>query len=161
MKRINTAVLNGRPAAFANIKGSSDYPDIRGTAKFFSVCGGTAAVIELFGLPNSGFFALHIHEHGDCSGNEQDKFANVGPHFDLNKDPHPFHNGDLPAVLSNDGYAWYAVFTERFKPCQIKGRSVIVHLNPDDYHTQPSGGAGVKIACGPILSNERGCNNCL
>ncbi|WP_201260037.1 superoxide dismutase family protein [Tissierella sp. P1] len=41
-------------------------------------------------------------------------------------------------------------FTDKFKPEDIIGRSVIIHQNPDDYRTQPAGNSGKRIACGVI-----------
>jgi Cu-Zn family superoxide dismutase len=32
----------------------------------------------------------------------------------------------------------------------IRGRSVVVHRDPDDYKSQPAGNSGVRIACGVI-----------
>lgn len=32
----------------------------------------------------------------------------------------------------------------------IKGRALMVHAKADDYATQPSGGAGDRLACGVI-----------
>jgi len=32
----------------------------------------------------------------------------------------------------------------------IVGRGVIVHANPDDFKTQPTGNAGGRVACGVI-----------
>lgn len=43
------------------------------------------------------------------------------------------------------------VYTDRFYVDEIIGKTVIVHEDPDDFHTQPSGNAGKKIACGVIL----------
>ena len=42
------------------------------------------------------------------------------------------------------------VLTGRFRVGEIIGRSVVLHSDPDDFHTQPSGNAGMKIACGVI-----------
>jgi len=35
-------------------------------------------------------------------------------------------------------------------PASIAGRGLIVHADPDDYRTQPTGNAGARIACGVI-----------
>ena len=40
--------------------------------------------------------------------------------------------------------------TDRFRLRDVIGRSVIIHENPDDYRTQPSGNSGRRIACGVI-----------
>jgi Cu-Zn family superoxide dismutase len=34
----------------------------------------------------------------------------------------------------------------------ILGKAVIVHIAPDDYKTQPSGGSGARVACGVITA---------
>ena len=36
-------------------------------------------------------------------------------------------------------------------PASIVGRGLIVHADPDDYKTQPTGNAGARIACAVIL----------
>jgi Cu-Zn family superoxide dismutase len=35
-------------------------------------------------------------------------------------------------------------------PTDIVGRGLIVHADPDDFKTQPTGNAGARIACGVI-----------
>lgn len=52
--------------------------------------------------------------------------------------------------MADFGNAYMKVLTGRFHVEQIIGRTVILHSNPDDFHTQPSGNAGTKIACGVI-----------
>ncbi len=42
------------------------------------------------------------------------------------------------------------VLTDRFRIEEIIGGTVVIHDAPDDFHTQPSGNAGAKIACGVI-----------
>lgn len=151
MSRINRRIITGCPAAMAQIKGSDKYPDIGGHISFFPAPNGTVVFAEITGLPSkSGFFALHIHNGKECTGTAEKPFANAGTHLDFDHNEHPFHTGDLPVILSNNGYAWSAVYTQRFTPCQVKGYTAIIHLNPDDYRTQPSGDSGEMIACGVI-----------
>lgn len=149
--------LAGRmPAAFCEITGSAEYPDIYGHALFYQREDGVFAAVQVTGLPKQqeqceqGFFALHIHEGESCSGTKADPFANAGMHYNPESCPHPAHAGDLPPLLGNDGYAWGAVFTDRFRVSEIIGRTVIIHRGFDDFTTQPSGNAGAKIACGVI-----------
>ena len=42
------------------------------------------------------------------------------------------------------------VFTDRFTVDDAIGKTVVIHSEPDDFRTQPSGNAGTKIACGVI-----------
>ncbi|MBQ4317365.1 MAG: superoxide dismutase family protein, partial [Clostridia bacterium] len=104
---------------------------------------------DISGLPNtsSGFFGFHIHEGNNCLGN---KFENTGNHYNPNRLPHPLHAGDMPPLISCNGNAFLAFFTDRFSIDEIIGKTVVIHSNPDDFTTQPSGNAGTKIACGVI-----------
>lgn len=151
MFTINRALLLQRPCYKAIISGSPKYDKIHGTVSFYKACNGSLIIAEIFNLPsNNGIFAMHIHNGTDCCGNENDPFADASSHLDLLNNQHPFHTGDLPALFSNNGYAWMAVYTNRFQPMQVKGYPVIIHSAPDDFHTQPSGNSGEKIACGII-----------
>ena len=44
-----------------------------------------------------------------------------------------------------------SVLTDRFSVSDILGRTLVIHISPDDFTTQPSGNSGKKIACGQIL----------
>ena len=107
---------------------------------------------EIFGLPDTdrsdvpAFYAFHIHETGDCS----DDFAKTGTHYNPKNMLHPMHAGDMPPLLSGEGYAWLAFYDQGLELYDIVGRSVLIHRNADDFATQPSGNAGEKIACGVI-----------
>lgn len=39
-------------------------------------------------------------------------------------------------------------------PASIVGRSLIVHADPDDFKTQPTGNAGARLACGVISASQ-------
>ena len=83
-----------------------------------------------------------------CTGNKEDEFANAGTHYNPTNCPHPFHSGDLPSLLENNGYAYMSVLLNKFKIKDIIGKVVIIHDMPDDFTSQPSGNSGKKIACG-------------
>lgn len=100
-----------------------------------------------------GPFGFHIHEGGTCGVTTGDQpFQSAGGHFNPTNSYHPQHAGDLPVLFSNGGSAWMAVYTDRFRPADVVGRTVIIHQNPDDFRTQPSGNSGARIACGVIES---------
>lgn len=63
---------------------------------------------------------------------------------------HPNHKGDLPVLFSSEGDAFMVFCTNRFRVSDVIGRTVIVHLSPDDYTSQPAGNSGERIACGVI-----------
>lgn len=149
----NQILDENRPKAMAWVTGQKLDPQLSGLVKFFETpYGGVLVEAEVFGLPNhteSGstrFYAMHIHENGDCS----DNFIHTGDHYNPANQLHPNHAGDLVPLFSNQGYAWCAFYDKRFTIDEIIGRSVIIHAMPDDFVTQPSGNSGMKIACGVI-----------
>lgn len=148
--------VKSRPVAAAEIRGSSNYPDIRGKILFYNARNGVLVRAEITGLPknsddcDSPVFAFHIHSGNACSGNSADQFANSNGHFNPQDCMHPYHAGDLPPLFSANGNAVLEVLTDRFNIHQIIGKTIIIHRNPDDFTTQPSGNAGEKIACGVI-----------
>lgn len=145
-----------RKSAQAEIYGSQAYPKIRGYAKFTETGKGTLVTITASGLPYTGekceapFFALHIHGGSSCSGNADDPFADAGTHYNPDDCPHPEHRGDLPPLISTRGRAAMSFLTDNFTPEEIIGKTIIIHSEPDDFTTQPSGNSGIKIACGEI-----------
>lgn len=152
-----SGLLNKQPSARAKISGSEYYPYITGWVIFYQLNNGVILITEINGLPCGGdlcptsIFGFHIHEGTQCSGNEEDPFADTGGHYNPDNCPHPKHAGDLPPLFGNQGYAFMAFFTDRFTVDEIVGRTIIIHASPDDFTTQPSGNAGEKIACGKIL----------
>lgn len=145
-------IRDGSPDAVAWIRGNAEHPKLNGIIRFFAVTiGGVLVNAELFGLPGeesgvSHFFGMHIHEVGDCTL----PFDQTGAHYNPAGAPHPEHAGDMPPIMSSDGYAWLAFYDDRINVNEIIGRSIIIHGSRDDFTTQPSGDAGEKIGCGVI-----------
>lgn len=150
--------MNG---AMALIKGGPLAPRLRGVVYFYRVPGGTEVCIEVTGLPPYkpasdgaqpvGPHGFHIHENGNCTvGDPANPFAAAGGHWNPTNEPHGHHAGDFPVLFSNHGYCCMTFFTDRFKPSDIVGRSVVIHESPDDYRSQPAGNSGRKLACGVI-----------
>lgn len=149
--------------AFAQISGSKFAPQLNGYVIFTEVPHGTEVYVEVSGLPDYkpaegnkdpiGPHGFHIHEKGTCEiSDPEDPFKKAGGHWNPDNQPHGNHAGDFPVLFSNDGYARMNFFTNRFKPKDVVGRSVIIHENPDDYRTQPAGDSGNRIGCGVIKS---------
>lgn len=79
-----------------------------------------------------------------CSGIPEDEFANAKAHYNPNNCPHPYHAGDLPPLLENNGYAYMSVLLNKFKIKDIIGKVIIIHDMPDDFTNQPSRKFGYK-----------------
>ncbi|MGN0399404.1 MAG: superoxide dismutase family protein [Blautia sp.] len=152
-------IINQNPEAFALIRGGKNYPDIEGTVLFYPLWGGSLVVADISGLPYTEescanrFHGFHIHEGNSCSSNEKEEFGNTGNHWNPENCSHPDHTGDFPPLIQNKGYAFLIFFTDYFLPEEIVGHTVVIHAERDDFHTQPSGNAGMKIACGEVRSN--------
>ena len=136
------------------IMGNAQNPQLSGLVQFFGTpYEGVLVEAEIFGLPNlsekgsSDFYAMHIHENGDCSL----QFAKTGGHYNPTEKPHPEHAGDLVPLIGNQGYAFLTFYDKRFRIEDILERSVVIHAMPDDFKTQPAGDSGMKIACGEIV----------
>ncbi|MGN0298558.1 MAG: superoxide dismutase family protein [Lachnospiraceae bacterium] len=156
-KAIGEILRYDRPDAVANIRSSSQYPNLTGLVEFYELMDGVLVVTSLYGLPDDAeevceqpILGMHIHEGNQCSGNETDPFANAGLHYNPDNCPHPYHSGDLPPVFVNHGNAWGAVVTDRFSVSEVVNRTVVIHARADDFMSQPAGNSGAKIGCGVI-----------
>lgn len=147
--------------ARADIKGGPLAPDLRGYVIFTPAPNGTNVCVNVVGLPPYkpatndegpiGPHGFHIHENGNCTvGDSDDPFQAAGGHWNPDNQPHGHHAGDFPVLFSNNGAARMCFFTSRFKITDVIGKSIIIHKNPNDYRSQPSGDAGKRLACGLI-----------
>ena len=155
-------MFSNRPTAIAHVRGGPLRPQIRGIVLFYHVPGGTWVCAEVTGLPPYqpardgqepvGPHGFHLHEFGDCTvGDPQNPFQAAGGHWNPTHQPHGNHAGDFPVQFSNKGYAHMCFYTNKFNPRDVVGKSIIIHENPDDYRSQPSGNAGRRLACGLII----------
>lgn len=156
LQELLNLVMEQDPEAAAMIKGSPQFSALQGTVLFYPFWNGSMLFVSLTGLPHSDspcsdrMFALHIHSGSQCSGTLSEPFSNADGHYNPLNCPHPAHAGDLPVLISNHGTVFQVLYTDRFIPQDVIGRTAIVHLLPDDFRTQPSGNSGMMIACGEI-----------
>ncbi len=114
------------------------------------------------GLKPGQQHGFHIHEEGDCSSGDG---MSAGGHFNPGGKPHgapqgEHHAGDLPALSADaNGVAEMKVHLPGVSigsgATNIAGRGLIVHADPDDYQTQPTGNSGARIACAVIATVPR------
>jgi Cu-Zn family superoxide dismutase len=111
--------------------------------------------------PNSKH-GIHIHEDGDCSAPDA---SSAGGHFNPLSNPHGApgrftHIGDLGNATANQAGVSYVdvriprATLDNAAATNVAGRAVIVHANPDDLTSQPSGDSGPRIACGVITQRR-------
>lgn len=137
-----------------------------GTAQFQVVDDGVLMTLELDGLP-PGEHALHVHERGAC---EPPSFESAGGHLALPGSRHGLadegvtgaHTGDLVSVIVDDAgrakthRVVMGATLDRDAPGDTAsllregGTSIVIHAQPDDYRSEPSGASGDRIACGVI-----------
>ncbi len=109
------------------------------------------------GLKPNQEHGFHVHENGDCSGGDG---MNAGGHFNPTGKPHgsqdgEHHVGDLPSLKADAGGVADVKFVVKglligSGLTDIVGKGLIVHVQPDDYKTQPTGNAGARVACAVI-----------
>ena len=125
-----------------------------GTARITEGPHGVLIHADLEGLP-PGPHAIHIHETGVCEA----PFESAGAHYDDGGAEHGYlvaegpHTGDLPNLHVPESGAVAVEMTSTATLAMLRdqdGAALIVHAGPDDYHSQPSGASGDRIACGVI-----------
>lgn len=134
-----------------------------GTITVMDAPQGVLLRIEARSLP-PGWHGVHFHEKADCSAAG---FKGAGGHVHsatpivhgfLKEDANDA--GDLPNIHAHaDGSVTVELYSTlvsidgrdgRPSLRDTDGSALVIHANPDDYMTQPIGGAGDRIACAVI-----------
>ena len=114
--------------------------------------------VEAAGLA-PGSYGAHIHSVGRC---DPPGFEGAGPHWNPtgrehgSQNPDGAHLGDLPNLLvgaNGEGSFEFAIPAGRLAGggsalLDEDGAALVIHANPDDYRTDPSGNSGARFACG-------------
>jgi superoxide dismutase, Cu-Zn family len=125
--------------------------------------GRVEVVVDITGVP-PGVHGFHVHEKGDCGNNGN----NAGGHFNPAgmahgaPDAQSHHAGDFGNVTADDKgevhtrFMTHSVTVKEGMSNSVAGRAVVLHANPDDLVTQPTGNAGGRIACGVVTLHTAG-----
>lgn len=114
---------------------------------------------QVTGLKPNAEHGFHVHETGDCGSPDG---MSTGGHYNPDGMPHGQHSmpqhhaGDLPSLKADaNGVARIDAVVMNLGigsgRADLLGRGLIVHADPDDYRTQPTGNAGARIACAVIM----------
>lgn len=149
------------PEAVADLLPSSS-STVSGTVIFRQVSANDVRVSgTVRGLQPNSEHGFHIHEKGDCSAKDA---SSAGGHFNPHGGHHGrpddsmSHAGDLPSLHADaTGTATFSIDTRQLEigkgVADIIGRSLVVHRDPDDHVSQPSGDSGPRFACAVIREN--------
>lgn len=130
-----------------------------GTVELVSTGNALSLQVAATGLPE-GPHGFHLHTTGECAAPD---FTSAGGHLNPadrehgHENPAGSHLGDLPnLVVAADGTATTTMELGNGDAGTLEalfdadGTAVMVHADPDDYRTDPTGNAGSRIACGVL-----------
>lgn len=148
-----SAVAQIAPTSVAAAAGMSP----QGTVRFVQHGNAVRVSGRITGLRPGQEHGFHVHEAADCTG---DGLATKG-HFNPSGSAHgkhgsqAHHAGDLPSLKADaTGVAAFDVTVKQLTvavgPTSVVGRGLIIHRDPDDYVTQPTGNAGPRPGCAVI-----------
>ncbi len=146
--------------AYVNLEARSGTKAM-GKAEFKEQNGVVSLYAEIINL-EPGTHAIHIHEFSDCSAEDGSSAGgHWNPTFEKHGkwgDPEGYHRGDIGNFTADENGKMVVKF-ETDQWCidcddptkNIVGKSIIVHTDPDDYVSQPTGNAGGRVSCGGII----------
>jgi Cu-Zn family superoxide dismutase len=147
------------PSATATIADAAGRPFAHATVR--PAGSGISVRVEAAGL-SVGTYGVHLHAIGRC---EAPAFASAGPHWNPagrqhgRDNPAGMHMGDLPNLVvdaAGHGAIDFQVAGATLSGgganalLDADGAAIVVHAQPDDYRTDPSGNSGARIACGVL-----------
>ena len=157
-------VLAGCPQLFAEsgkavIQGTAEGSKVSGTAALEDTSEGLKVAVRVANV-SPGKHGLHIHEFGSC----RDSGNSAGGHYNPDQVKHGFlptdglggaHTGDLGNIeVGADGTGTLELTIKDVRLSSGKyavgGRAIVLHEKADDFG-QPTGNAGSRIGCGPIV----------
>lgn len=149
----NAAAPSGKAtAALANAAGAAS-----GTATLEAVGTNLKLTVNAEGVA-PGTHGIHVHMTGKCDAPD---FASAGAHWNPSsrqhglENPQGSHAGDLPnIVIGADGKG--TITAELLNTAvsgeagliDADGAAIVIHADPDDMKSDPSGNSGGRIACG-------------
>jgi Cu-Zn family superoxide dismutase len=179
MRRLAILILLSSAPSLAPAQGTTP-AESQLSVPIFAAGGKPAGILDMTDTPNgvlldvtfepdvlpAGEHAMHIHQVGDCSDVDAG-FEKAGDHYNPADAEHGFlpeggpHAGDMPNVVIVGGQKTEVSafnpmirFTEGDAPLLDEdGSALVIHAEPDDYESQPSGGAGDRIACAALTAN--------
>ena len=146
--------------AQAKIESKSE-SEVTGQAFFSEKSGKVKVEISVTNV-EPGPTAVHLHSIGDCSSEDA---MSSGGHWNPTKETHgkwgesQFHSGDIGNINIDESGKGVLILIDQHNRWSIGGpaetnvigRAVVVHQGRDDMASQPSGAAGKRTGCGPII----------
>ena len=143
--------------ATATLRGANGAP--AGTAIIAAAGDRLTITVAAAGL-SAGLHGVHLHMVGTC---DAPSFASAGGHLNPQghqhgtANPAGSHLGDLPNLSIGSNGAGTLTADLRATRAEAEtalfdadGTALVIHADPDDYKTDPSGNSGTRIACGVL-----------
>jgi Cu-Zn family superoxide dismutase len=146
------------PRAVATLAPTTANSTANGTVTLSANHDGTVMIeVALKNVP-PGVHGFHIHEKGDCGDSGNAAGGHFNPAASQHGDPAspPHHAGDFGNVTAdangnvNATFTSHSITLDNTMATSAVGKAFILHANPDDLKTQPTGNAGGRIACGVV-----------
>jgi Cu-Zn family superoxide dismutase len=157
---VGLAVSVGRAeTAKATLSGTKAGSAVSGMVTLEDTASGLKIDADIAQAP-AGVHAFHIHEFGSCANEAKDAGSHYNPaghpHGDMLKDgiakTHAGDFGNITIDSTGKGGLHTVVpgLALSHGDASVAGRAFVLHEKADDF-SQPTGNAGGRIGCGPIL----------